>query len=145
MATTTNIFKRFTSTLKNKKKNPDWARVDEPDSIARPAVFAIFGVMIAAFSVLMAFAVMTTSPAHVVASFLVSLHSELSFTQLYAAFGGALIVMIDLVVTTIFMMFSPADNDDIVEMLSDLDANVQERIVELEQSFNEKLNEIKEV
>ncbi len=137
---TINIFKRLAVTFKSKKKNPDWARVDEPDSIARPAVFAIFGMLIIAFSVLMAFVVMTSSPVYVVASFLVSLHSTLPFTQLYATFGGALIVMIDLVVMTIFLMFSPADNDDLVEMISDMDANTQERFVELENTFNEKLN-----
>jgi hypothetical protein len=53
------------------------------------------------------------------------------------------IVMVDLMVATIFMFFSTADNDDVIEMISDLDANFQERIVELENSFNEKLENIK--
>lgn len=144
MATTTNLFKRFAVSLKNKKKNPEWARVDEPDTIARPAVFAVFGMLIIAFTVLLAFIVMTTSPVHAVAAFLASLHSSLPFNQLYAAFGAALIVMIDLVVMTLFMLLSPADNDDLVEMISDLDANLQERIVELENSVNEKLEVIRQ-
>ena len=144
MATTTNLFKRFAVSLKNKKKNPEWARVDEPDTIARPAVFAVFGMLIIAFTVLMAFIVMTTSPVHAVAAFLASLPSSLPFNQLYAAFGAALIVLIDLVVMTLFMLLSPADNDDLVEMISDLDANLQERIVELEHSFNEKLQTLRD-
>ncbi len=145
MTASTNLFKRIAVSLKSKKKNPDWARVEEPDAIARPALFAIFGMVIIGFSVLTAFVVMTSSPAYVIASFLVSLNSDIPFPQLYAAFGAALIVMIDLVVMTIFLMFAPADNDDIIEMISDLDSNTQERLVELEQSVGMKVDELKDL
>jgi len=142
MTSTTNFFKRIFNLRKAAKKNPDWARVEEPDTIARPAVFGIFGMLIAGFSVLAAILIMTTSPIEMIARFLASFNSTLAFPELYAAFGAALIALCDLVVATVFMMFAPADHDDIVEMISDLDANMQERIVELEASFNEKLSAI---
>jgi hypothetical protein len=139
--TATNIFKRLAA--RNKNKNPDWARVEEPDTIVKPVWIGVVGLVIAAFSMLAAWNVMTISPIDWIAYFLVSLHSTMPFTQLYAAFTSAVIVMVDLMVATIFMFFSTADNDDVIEMISDLDANFQERIVELENSFNEKLENIK--
>lgn len=142
MTTQTNIFKRFITAMKTRKKNPDWARVEEPDQIARPAMYAIFGVLIAGFSMLTAFIiVMTNDPILLIAQFLSSFGSD--FASVYAAFGAAVIALCDLFVATLFMLLAPADNDDVVEMISDLDANVQERIVEMEQSFNEKLEAIK--
>jgi hypothetical protein len=139
--TATNIFKRLAA--RNKNKNPDWARVEEPDTIVKPVWIGVVGLVIAAFSMLAAWNVMTISPIDWIAYFLVSLHSTMPFTQLYAAFTSAVIVMVDLMVATIFMFFSTADNDDVIEMISDLDANFQERIVEHENSFNEKLENIK--
>lgn len=133
--TTTNIFKR--------KKNPEWARINEPDEVAKPLVYGIFGVFIMAFSVLAAFNVLTISPVHWVAHFLASFNSDLPFDYQLAALGAALIVLIDLVVLTVFLMFAPADNNELADMISELDDNTQERIVELEQTFNEKLDEIK--
>lgn len=144
MTTQTNIFKRIVTNMKAKKKNPDWGRVEEPDTIARPAVYAVFGILIVGFSALAAFIVMTSSPLESIALFLASFNSELSFTELYAAFGAAVIVLVDLVVMTLFMLLAPADNDDLVEMIGDLDDNTQERFVELEHNMNEKLHELKE-
>jgi hypothetical protein len=144
MTTQTNIFKRIVANVKAKRKNPDWARVEEPDTIARPAVYAVFGILIVGFSALAAFIVMTSSPLEAIALFLASFNSDLPFTELYAAFGAAVIVLVDLVVMTLFMLLAPADNDDLVEMISDLDANTQERFIELENTINEKLHSLKE-
>lgn len=139
--TATNIFKRLIE--KKKNKNPDWARVEEPDTIVKPVWLGIVGLVIAAFSMLAAWNVMIASPISWIAYFLISLHSDMPFTQLYAAFTSAVIVLVDLVVITIFMFFSTADNDDVIEMISDLDANFQERIVELDNGINQKLDDIK--
>lgn len=140
MATTSTLIKRFVSMRKNKQKNPDWARVEEPDTIIRPATFGVFGLVVVALSVWLAWIVMTTSPIDAIANFLVSLHSDMPFTQLYAAFASALIVMIDLLVMTIFLFFSNAGNDDVIEMIRDLDTNTQERLVEFENTMREKFN-----
>lgn len=139
--TATTFFKRLITPRKN--KNPDWARVEEPDTIVKPVWLGIVGMVIAAFSMLAAWNVMTVSPIEWIATFLVSLNSEMPFDQLYAAFTSAVIVLVDLLVITIFMFFSTPDNDDVIEMISDLDSNIQERIVELENSFNEKLEAFK--
>jgi hypothetical protein len=149
MATTTqeknsgNIFTRIRAALKNKKKNPDWARVDEPETLLMGSQYAIFGVMITAFLVIIAWTAMIGDPIQWIAHFLFTLNSTLPFDQLLASFGGALIVLINMLVTVIFILFAPASNDDIVEMVSDLDANIQERIVEFESGVNERLDEIK--
>lgn len=140
MTTQTNPLKRFFASVKTRKKNPDWARVEEPDQIARPAMYAIFGVLITGFSMLTAFIVMTNDPIVLIAGFLSSFGSD--FASVYAAFGAALIALCDLFVATLFMLLAPADNDDVVEMISDLDANIQERIVELENNFNERIDRV---
>jgi low affinity Fe/Cu permease len=149
MATTTqekvsgNFLARIRAALKNRKKNPDWARVDEPETLLKGSQFAIFGVMITAFLVIITWTVMIGDPVQWIAHFLFALHSPLPFNQLLASFGVAVIVLINMLVTVIFILFAPVNNDDIVEMISDLDANIQERIVELENGTNEKLDEIK--
>lgn len=137
METQNNILKRF---FAGKKKNPDWARVEEPDTIIKPVTFAVFGVLITAFLVLLTYSMMMNSPIEMIAYFLASFDGE--FNELYASFGVALIVLTNLLVTVLFMFFAPADNDDLVEMISDMDANTQERLVELENSVTEHLNRI---
>lgn len=153
MATTTqekvsgNIFSRsfarIRTALKNRKKNPGWARVEEPETFLRDAQMVIYGVTITAFLVIFTWVAMIGSPIQWVAHFLYAMNSTLPFDQLYASFGVALIVLINVVVTVIFIMFANSNNDDIVEMISDLDANLQERIVEFENSVNTRLDEIK--
>lgn len=140
MATQTNLFKRLFTAKKSAKKNPDWARVEEPDTILKPVTFAVFGVLITSFLVILTYSMMMNSPIEMIAYFLASFDGE--FNELYASFAVALIVLTNLLVTVLFMFFSPADNDDIVEMLRDLDANFQERMVEHEQNTSEHLNRI---
>lgn len=142
---TTNLFKNFLVRVKknqSKKKNQDWARVEEPDTIIKPMMYLLVAIVIAGFSMLAAFQLMTKSPIEMIAYFLVSLHSDLPFEQLYAAFGSALIAMIDLTVMSLFLFLPSLENDDVIEMISDLDANIQERIVEFESSINERLDAI---
>lgn len=139
--TTINLFKRFAK--KDRKKNPDWSRIEEPDEIVKPMLIGIIGIVIAAFSMMTAWNVMTTSPTVWIATFLASLNSPLPFPQLYATFASAVIVMIDLFVTTIYIFFNVPGNEDVIEMISDLDSNIQERIVELENGLNQKIDAIK--
>lgn len=138
---TTNIFKRIFT----RKKNPDWARINEPDEVTKPLVYALFGMVFMSFSALVALNVLTMpmSPVHWVAYFLASFNSDLPFNYQLAAFGAALIVLIDLFVLTVFLMFAPADNSELADMISKLDDNTQERFVELEHTFIERLDEIK--
>lgn len=136
-----NLSKIFAA-LKNKKKNPDWARIEEPDVLLKNFEYVIYGVVITAFLVLLTWGVMSASPIIWIAQFLASLNSSLPFEQQLAAFGAAVIILINMLLTVIFMIFAPASNDDVVEMVSDLDGNIQDRIVELENTFNEQLNSI---
>jgi hypothetical protein len=138
-----NIFTRIRTALKNRRKNPDWARVDEPETLLMGSQYAIFGVMITAFLIIITWTVMIGDPVQWVAHFLIALNSPLPFNQQLASFGAAVIVLINMLVTVIFILFAPASNDDVVEMISDLDANIQDRIVEFENGVNERLDEIK--
>lgn len=137
MATQTSIFKRI---FNNKKKNPDWARVEEPDTFLQASLFGVIGVVITAFLVLLAYSLMMNSPIEMIAYYLASFDGE--FNELYASFGVAIIVLTNLFVTVLFMFFAPVSNDDIIEMIADLDANTQERFVELENNVTEHLNRI---
>lgn len=138
-----NILKRFF--VKPAKKNPDWARIEEPNTIIQPVQVGVIGVVITAFCMLFAYSVMTNSLMEWIAYYLVQLQLNnplATFTELYAAFTVAIVFFAHLLVTVWFLFFMPASNDDIVEMISDLDSNTQERIVELENTFNEKLDRI---
>lgn len=138
-----NIFKRLFT--KSEKKNPDWARIEEPDTIIQPVQVGVIGVVITAFCMLFAYSVMTNSLMEWIASYLVQMQSNnptATFTDLYAAFTAAIVFFAHLLVTVWFLFFMSASNDDIVEMISDLDSNTQERIVELDNTLNEKLDTI---
>src|SRR5689334_5733732 len=138
-----NFFTRIRASLKNRKKNPDWARVEEPDMIMRPVQFIIMSLILISFLMLFAIYLMNGNLVQWVAAFLFSLNSPLSFTELYAAFSAAIVFLICFPVMLLLILTMQPDNDDIVEMMSDLDANFQERIVELENNVNEKLDAIK--
>jgi hypothetical protein len=140
MATQTNLFKRLFTVKKSAKKNPDWARVEEPETTLQSATIAVFGVTITAFLVILTYSMMMNSPIEMIAYFLASFDGE--FNELYASFAVAIIVLTNLFVTVMFMFFAPVSNDDIVEMISDLDSNTQERLVELEHNVTEHLNHI---
>lgn len=137
-----NIFSRIKLALKNKKKNSDWARVDEPDTFLKSFEFAIYGLFITAFLMLLAWAFMINDPVHWIAQLLASTNTPAPFAERYASFGAALIFLVNLVVTIVFIMFANPDHSDIVEMISDLDSNFQERIVELDNKVSERLDEI---
>jgi low affinity Fe/Cu permease len=151
MATTSkinseNIYNRLRAAMKNnlkkKKKNPDWARVEEPDMIVRPFTFIVVATILTAFLMLFTMNIMNGSLVYWAASFLTSLHSPLPFTQLYASFGVAIVFFACFVFILLVSIQMQPDNDDIVEMISDLDANIQERIVELDNKIDEKFDAI---
>ncbi len=138
MATQTSIFKRF---FNSKKKNSDWARVEEPDRFDMVSL-SIVGIVLTAFLMMLAQFMMTNNIVELIARYLASFDVPLTFNERLAVLGMGLIVFINLLITLIFVFFAPVSNDDIVEMLSDLDANFQERLVEHEASTTEHLNRI---
>lgn len=133
---------RVISFLKRRKKNPDWARVDEPDNILPSFMIMIFGFIVSVLSMMAAYSFMTGALENWIASFLAAQTTDLPFNQLYAAFTAVLVLLIDFLILFALSVFRVADHDDIVEMVSDLDENIQERIVELENTLTERLDRI---
>jgi predicted PurR-regulated permease PerM len=144
MATLSQSFRnsKFATWLKTRKKNPDWARVDEPDNILPSFTIMIFGLILAVIWAMVAYAFMTGQIESAIAHILAAQKTDLTFDQLYAAFTSVVILLISIFVLFALSLFRVADNDDIVEMISDLDENVQERIVELESNVTERLERI---
>jgi hypothetical protein len=140
MTTATNFFKRLIA-RKDAKKNPDWARVEEPDRFDM-VTLSLIGIIITAFLILLAQIVLTNNMVEVTAYYLASFDTAMTFNERLAALGVGLITFINLFITMIFVLFAPVSNDDIVEMISDMDANTQERFVELENNVTEHLNRI---
>lgn len=140
MATSANFFKRiFTRT--SSRKNPDWARVEEPDRFD-VLVLSLIGIVFTGFLVLLAQFALTNDLIELTARYLASFDNGMTFSERLAAFGAGLIVFINLFITVVFVVFAQVGNDDIVEMISDMDANTQERIVELENTMSEWLQKI---
>jgi hypothetical protein len=144
MTTLTQSFRnsKFATWLKTRKKNPDWARVDEPDNILPTFMIMIFGLIISVFWMMIAYAFMTGQVETGIASFLSALKVDLPFDQLYATLTAVVILLINVLILFAGSAFRVASNDDIVEMISDLDENLQERIVELEQNVTTRLDRI---
>jgi predicted PurR-regulated permease PerM len=135
-------FAEFKHHMRSRKKDPTWSRVDEPDNIIPSFMILIFGMVMSAFSMMFVYAFMTGAIETWIAQFLAAQHSTQSFNELYAAFTASLVFLIDFVILFAISLFRVADGDDIVEMISDLDANTQERIVELEQTIDARLLKI---
>lgn len=130
--------------LKGRKKNPDWARVDEPDNILPSMMMFVVGFFVTVGMAMLAYVIMNESLAVWIGTFIALQHSALPFADQLAAFTAVVIVLLNVVIITAFAILRPADGDDIVEMLSDLDENTQERIVELEHTVDERIARIEQ-
>jgi hypothetical protein len=139
---TTLTLSRLRTIIKARKKNPNWARVDEPDNILPSFTIMIFGLIMSAFSMMLVYLFMTGQIETWIANFLAAQKTSLAFDELYAVFTAALVFLIDLLILFALALFRVPDGDDIVEMISDLDENLQERIVELENTVSQKLDRI---
>lgn len=140
----TTITQRFRSLIANRKqnKNPDWARIEEPENFLKNVELTFIVLIITGLfgSLAMHF---LASPADAVTGFANFLHQYGDdFNKVYASFSVALLAMVNLLLLVIFILFGHSDEDDVVEMLADFDAAFNERIAEVEQSVNEKLDTI---
>lgn len=131
---------RFKTFLKTRKKNPDWARVDEPDNILPSFMIMVIGLALSVASAFFAYAFMTGQIETALAKILIQMNGD--YEQNYATLTAVLIVFIQLVIAFGTSLFRVPDGDDLVEMISDLDENHQERLVELENKIDERLGKI---
>lgn len=136
---------RFRLALKRHKKNPDWARIQEPDTFIPPFVLLIFTLVITASAGMINYAFAEPGTLErMIAAYLAPFIAvgDQSFAQVYAVFTFATLAIIESLVFTFIAILQPPDNDDLAEMIRDLDDNTQERIVELEHTMDERLSHI---
>jgi len=121
-----------------------WARVEEPDQIIRPFWFGLFTLVFTALASMMIYNLFTVDggPVTWIASLLATTANGSQYSQVYAAFGIALISLINLTIYSVYAFFAHADEDDVIEMISDLDANIQERLTEIENGITTRLDKI---
>lgn len=118
-----------------------WARVEEPDTLVRGVEVSVYGLILTAALAVLAWYILSERVVTDVATFLVSFNVP-NFAQIYSAFGVALVILTNMLVTLIIVLFGTADNADVIEMISDLDSNTQERLTEINNQISERLDRI---
>ena len=137
---------RIKSTLNRlgtgKKKNADWARIEEPDSLLRGIFLSVVVLLLTGFFSALAMNLLISPDDALMrfASWLKIYGND--FNAAYASFSIALISLINMLLLVVFLVFGHSDEDDVVEMLSDLDAAINERLAEVEHTINERLDDI---
>lgn len=125
-----------------KKKNADWARIEEPDTLLRGVFLSVAVLVITGlFSALaMNFLVSPDDALIRFALFLKGYGNNFSTT--YANFSIALITLINLTLLVIFIVLGHSDEDDVIEMISDLDAAFNERLSEMEHVIVNRIDDL---
>jgi hypothetical protein len=143
MATLSNRIRSFLiKANRNVKKNKDWARIEEPDNFLKNVFITIIVMVLTGLFGSLALNILA-SPDEAMLRFVQFLRSYGSdFNTVYASFSVALLAMINVLLLVIFIVFGHSDEDDVVEMLSDFDAAINERIAEVEHTINERLDDI---
>lgn len=144
MTSFTQSLTRIGSLIKGRKKNPDWSRVDEPDNILPSFNMFIVGFIVNVFLMMLAYVIMNDTLAVWIGTFLAMQHLPYPFEDQLAAFTAVVILFFNLIVIMFASITREPGGDDVVEMISDLDANTQERIVELEHTIDERLRRIED-
>jgi hypothetical protein len=137
---------RIKSTLNRlgtgKKKNADWARIEEPESLLRGIFLSALVIVLNGLFATLA-ANLLSSPDDAMMRFATWLKIYGNdFNTAYASFSIALLSLINMLLLVIFLVFGHSDEDDVVEMISDLDAAINERLAEVEHTINERLDDI---
>jgi hypothetical protein len=141
MSTLTSRFKSFIANRKQ-NKNPDWARIEEPENFLKNTFLTVIVLVLTGLFGALA-ANILASPDEAMLRFVQFLRGYgTDFDKVYASFSVALIAMINLLLLVIFIVFGHSDEDDVVEMLSDFDAAINERIAEVEHTITERLDDI---
>ncbi len=136
------LVKRVKARNARRKKNPDWSRVEEPDNILPSFMYYIVGVPLTGVLMMIAYSIMNGSLAVWIGTYLATLQGNLSFDDRLAGFTAVIILLINLVVIFAYSLNRVPDGDDIVEMISDHDENINERIAELERTMDDRMRVI---
>jgi len=135
------FFKRTKALNAKRKKNPDWSRIDAPDTFLQPFVLLMFVLFISVFAGMANYAFAEPgSLEYDIARFLVPfIEPGQSFYQVYAVFTFAVLVLVELVVYSLMAVMGEPDHHDIIGMITDLDCNTQDRIAELERTVDDRM------
>lgn len=144
-ATAKPFFVRLRAALNKKREHrKEWARVEEPDQFLQNVFRTILTLVMTGLVGVMIYNVFSLPGGILawIAAILVETADGAPFEQVYAAFGLAVLALCYLLVLVLHIMLGHADNDDVIEMTGDMDANTQERLAELEHSITERLDRI---
>lgn len=122
----------------SEKKNPDWARVDEPDFILPSMMYYVVGIPLIVTLAMLSYAIINGSLAGIIAALIAPLNGSL--TERMGVFAAGTITMIGVMVTLFMSITHKPDGDDLVEMISDLDENIQEHLAEVEENVNKRID-----
>lgn len=125
---------------KSAEKNPDWARVDEPDFILPSLMYYVIGIPLISALAVFAYVTLNGSLADTLARLLMPLAG--SFEERLALLAAGIVIMIGLMVTLFVSITHKPDGDDLVEMISDLDENIQEHLAEVEENVNKRIDDL---
>lgn len=125
---------------RSKARNPDWARVDEPDFILPSLMYYVIGVPLIPVLAMLAYAVLNGSLADSIAPLLLPLAGP--FEERLALFAAGVVIMLGVMVTLFVSITHKPDGDDLVEMLSDHDENILERLAEVEETINKRIDSL---
>lgn len=140
-------FALFTKRLQmrnSKRKNPDWSRIDEPDTFLQPFVLLMFTLAITAFAGMVNFAFAEPGSLETsIAEFLTPyVTAGRPFYQVYGAFTFALLAIVEAAAYMFIAIMGEPDHHGIVGMIDDLDVNTQDRIAELDKDLQDRLDQI---
>lgn len=114
----------------------------EPDRIIPVFMDFLFGIVITAMLAMLAYSFMNGSMANWIANFLAAQDNAFTFEERFAAFTAILIVLTNMVIIFGIALTRVPDNEDVIETISDLGEEIDERFAEFE---NRTANEIDQV
>jgi len=124
---------RLRLALRRRKPNAD-DNIERPEPDRLFGVFQdfIFGIVLTAFFMMIAYAFMTDIMAEWIGTFLAAQNNAFNFEERLAAFTSVLIALINLVVIFGVALTRIPDNEDLVDAVGDLGEEIDERFMELE-------------
>lgn len=125
---------------RSKAKNPDWARVDEPDFILPSLMYYVIGIPLISVLAMFTYVSLNGSLADSIAPLLLPLSGP--FEERLALFAAGVVIMLGVMVTLFVSITHKPDGDDLVEMMSDLDENIQEHLAEVEENVNKRIDSL---
>jgi hypothetical protein len=115
----------------------------EPDEFLQAFEDYFFGIVVITFAMMITYTVTNGSMAEWIGTFLAAQDNSFSYTERLAAFSAVLVLLIGMVVVFGIALNRVPDNDQVIDAIGDQSDELNERFVELENRFDEKLETIR--